>query len=56
VYAWIWRSLPGRAPVRVAIAALLVMAVVVVLFTVVFPWAEHTLPFLDVTVDQGGAQ
>jgi hypothetical protein len=55
VYAWIWRHLPGRTPVRVVVAALLVTAVVVVLFTAVFPWAEHTLPFLDATVDQGGA-
>ena len=32
--------------------ALLVAAVVLLLFTVVFPWAEHALPFFDVTVDQ----
>jgi hypothetical protein len=56
MYGWIWRHLPGRWPLRLAIATMLVAAVVAVLFTVVFPWAEHTLPFLDVTVDQGGAQ
>ena len=53
MYAWIWRHLPGAAGrsgpcSRVALVA----AVVVLLFTVVFPWAEHSLPFLNVTVDQ----
>jgi hypothetical protein len=52
VYAWIWRHLPGPVPLRLVVAAALVLAVVALLFTVVFPWAEHGLPFLDVTVDQ----
>ncbi|MGZ4591814.1 MAG: hypothetical protein ACXV4A_04980 [Actinomycetes bacterium] len=55
MYAWIWRHLPGRWPVRFVVATLLVVAVVAVLFTEVFPWAENSLPFLKVTVDQGGA-
>jgi hypothetical protein len=50
VYAWIWRHLPGPTAVRMLVAATLVLGVVAVLFTVVFPWAEHALPFLDVTV------
>ncbi len=37
---------------RTLIAAVLVAAVVVLLFTTVFPWAEDSLPFLKVTVDQ----
>ena len=52
MYAWIWRHLPGPVPLRLVVAAALVLAVVALLFTVVFPWAEHRLPFLDVTVDQ----
>ena len=52
MYAWIWRHLPGPRPIRALLAALLAVAVVVLLFTTVFPWAEHALPFLDVTVDQ----
>ena len=56
MYAWIWRHLPGRWPVRLVVASLLVVAVVAVLFTEVFPWAENSLPFLKVTVDQGGAR
>jgi len=52
MYAWIWRHLPGPWPVRVALSLLLAGGVVALLFTVVFPWAEHALPFVDVTVDQ----
>lgn len=51
MYAWIWRHLPGPWPVRLLLGAVLTAAVVAVLFTVVFPWAEDALPFLDVTVD-----
>jgi hypothetical protein len=52
MYAWIWRHLPGPLSVRLATALVLVAAVVLALFTMVFPWAEHTLPFLHVTVDE----
>ncbi len=52
MYGWIWRHLPGPVGVRLALATGLLVAVVALLFTVVFPWAEHGLPFLDVTVDQ----
>jgi hypothetical protein len=52
VYAWIWRHLPGPGPVRLLLALALVAAAVLLLFTTVFPWAESSLPFLDVTVDE----
>lgn len=51
MYAWIWRHLPGRTPVRALVATVLVAAVVAVLFLAVFPWAEPLLPFTNVTVD-----
>jgi hypothetical protein len=38
--------------VRALVSAALVAAVVLLLFTTVFPWAEDSLPFLKVTVDQ----
>ena len=45
MYAWIWRHLPGPLAAAAGDRALaLVAAVVALLFTVVFPWAEHTLP------------
>ena len=52
MYAWIWRHLPGPWPVRAVLSLVLVAAAVVLLFTVVFPWAEHVLPFVNVTVNQ----
>ena len=52
MYAWIWRHLPGPLPVRAVLVLALVAAAVLLLFTTVFPWAEHTLPFLQVTVDE----
>jgi hypothetical protein len=53
MYGWIWRHLPGPLGVRVVVALVLAAGVVLLLFTVVFPWAEHSLPFVDVTVDEG---
>jgi len=52
VYVWIWRKLPGGLPGKVVGSVILVLAVVALLFLVVFPWAEPRLPFNDVTVDQ----
>ena len=52
MYGWIWRHLPGPWPVRLLVAVVLVTAVVLLLFTQVFPWAERSLPFLEVTVEQ----
>jgi hypothetical protein len=51
MYTWIWRKLPGGLPGKLAGALILVAAVVVVLFLVVFPWAGPKLPFNHVTVN-----
>jgi Fe2+ transport system protein B len=51
MYGWIWRHLPGNAWLRAIISLVLALAVVYLLFQVVFPWAEPLLPFNDVTVD-----
>lgn len=53
MYGWIWRHLPGNAPVRALISLVLVLGAVYLLFQYVFPWAEPLLPFNDVTVDEG---
>jgi hypothetical protein len=50
VYAWIWNRLPGSTAARAALSLLLALGVVVLLFLVAFPWAEESLPFLQVTV------
>jgi hypothetical protein len=51
MYVWIWRKLPGGVATKLVGALLLVAAVVVVLFLVVFPWVGPKLPFNHVTVD-----
>ncbi|HST67767.1 MAG TPA: hypothetical protein VLM05_21530 [Mycobacteriales bacterium] len=52
MYVWIWRKLPGGLPGKLVGSAILVLAVVALLFLVVFPYVEPRLPFNDVTVDQ----
>jgi hypothetical protein len=51
VYGWIWRSLPGGVPGKLAGSLLLLAAAVALLFLVVFPAVEPLLPLGDVTVD-----
>ncbi len=50
MYTWIWRTLPGGLPGRLFGSLVLFGAVVLLLFTVVFPAVEPLLPFSDVTV------
>jgi hypothetical protein len=52
VYGWIWRHLPGPTAVRVLMSAVLLVAVVAVLFIWVFPAVAPYVPFNDGTVDQ----
>ena len=51
MYASLWRALPGPWPVKVLESIVLIAAIVLLLFLVVFPWVEPRLPFNDVTVD-----
>lgn len=50
MYARLWRLLPGPPTVRALLAVLLVAAVVVLLWTLVFPAVEPLLPLDDVSV------
>jgi hypothetical protein len=52
VYSWIWRHLPGPTVAKIGSCFVLFLAVVALLFFVVFPYVEPRLPFNDVTVDQ----
>jgi hypothetical protein len=47
MYSWIWRHLPGPGPVRVATAVILVLAVLALLFFVIFPAVAPHTPFDD---------
>ena len=51
MYVWIWRRLPGGLPGKLAGRLVLLAAALALLFFVVFPWAEHRLPFQNNTVD-----
>ena len=55
LYAAFWRRLPGRWPLKLAVALVVVAIVCVLLFVVVFPWIEPRLPFNHVTVNRPGA-
>ena len=55
IYSAIWRALPGPLVVRVLLAAVLVLAVVAVLFVWVFPRIAPLMPFNDNTVDPSAA-
>ncbi|MFK0223988.1 hypothetical protein ACIQWN_38145 [Streptomyces vinaceus] len=50
MYAWIWRRLPGSAPVKTLLCAVLSAAVVVALFLYAFPRVESLAPFGAATV------
>jgi hypothetical protein len=52
MYSWIWRHLPGPVPVRALLAVALLAAIVVLLFTVVFPQVEAWLELNEVTVEE----
>lgn len=45
MYGWIWRHLPGPTWLKVIEALVLAAAVVLLLFEVVFPWANNTWHF-----------
>ncbi|HEY3337232.1 MAG TPA: hypothetical protein VGK18_01900 [Propionicimonas sp.] len=51
-YGLIWRVLPGPKALKVVEAAILLLAVVAVLFTWVFPVVAPYMPFNDNTVGQ----
>ena len=56
MYGWIWRRLPFGTAGRLIGSLLLAALAGVLLWYVVFPWAEPLLPFDDVQVtEESGA-
>jgi len=51
MYSWIWRTLPGGLPGKLAGSLLLIAAISALLLFIVFPWIEPSLPFNDITVE-----
>jgi hypothetical protein len=54
MYVWIWRRLPGGLAGKLVGSTALLVAVLALLFYLVFPWAETRLPLNDVTIDKTG--
>lgn len=50
MYVWLWRHLPGPLGIKLVQLLLLFLAVVALLFFVIFPWIEPHLPISQVTV------
>jgi peptidoglycan/LPS O-acetylase OafA/YrhL len=50
MYAALWRRFPGPWPVKLLLSLALVVAVLAVLYLVVFPWLEPLLPFDEITL------
>lgn len=55
MWTWLFRRMPGPAPVRAALVVLVALACVALLFTVVFPWVADTWPGLVGRPDVGVA-
>ena len=52
MYVWIWRHIPGGVPGKLLGSLLLFVGAVALLFFVVFPRVQNSLPFNDVTINQ----
>ncbi len=52
MYAALWRLFPGPWPAKLALALLLVVGVLALLYLVVFPWLEPLLPFDEITLGE----
>ena len=52
MYVWIWRHIPGGVPGKLFGSLLLFVGAVALLFFVVFPRVQNSLPFNDVTINQ----
>lgn len=54
MYVWLWRHIPGGIPGKMLGSLLLFVGMVALLFFVIFPRVQNSLPFNDVTINQGG--
>ncbi|WP_216692871.1 hypothetical protein [Dietzia psychralcaliphila] len=51
MYAWLYRRLPGRTPLRILLVLVLLAAAFLLLMEVVFPAVDSLMPYSDVSVD-----
>lgn len=52
MYGWLWRHLPGPAPVRLLISAVLAVGVLAACFLWVYPAIAPYMPFNETTVGE----
>lgn len=50
MYGYLWDALPGPRSVKALIVLVLIIAVVLLLMEIVFPWLSEHMPYSDVTV------
>ena len=50
MYGYLWDALPGPRPVKALLVVILLVALVLLLMEVVFPWVSEHIPYSDVTV------
>lgn len=50
MYSYLWRSLPGPRSVKIVLLIVALVALVLLLMEVVFPWVSAQMPYTDVTV------
>lgn len=50
MYGYLWHALPGPRLVKALLVLILLVAVVLLLMEVVFPWLSELMPYADVTV------
>ena len=55
MYGFIWRHLPGDTTTRAFVAVGAALAVVAILWYLVFPWAEPKIAFDHGTVGDGSS-
>lgn len=51
MYSWVWRKLPGGLSLKLVQVLILFLAVMALLFFVIFPWVEPHMPYNNVTVN-----
>lgn len=52
ISTWVWSRLPGPAWIKVVALLVALLALVLLLFEVVFPWISPLLPFQEQTVEE----
>ena len=50
MYGYLWDILPGPRPAKALLVIILLVALVLLLMEIVFPWVSEHMPYSDVTI------